>query len=108
MKSKSPANQKPTCPFSKILSQMPPLSNYPDRSRGFSVLASEVVGFIRYRTGQTLSRSLQIFHQARINRILVFDHRTKLWRGRFYSANAKISAGRFRQRPPQSSGRKDS
>jgi hypothetical protein len=77
----------------RLLLTMAPLSHWPDRSKPFDPRNSQVIHYLM-ALGVGFDEAQRIFGRAskkgdpckgkRRPSVLVFDHKTKLWRGRDY------------------------
>jgi hypothetical protein len=75
---------------------MPPLSHWPDWPQKFNKKRSDVLLYIKSKTGRPWSEIMGIFDQTRSARVIIFDRETHLWRGhQFPEQRAKILAGLY-------------
>ena len=82
-------NTKPSCPYSKTLKKMPPLMHRQPNST-FFISKSQIVRFILFAMKldpdhrRSWKKACTVFHQAKISRVIQFDHETLTWSGISY------------------------
>lgn len=97
-----------TCAFKKILSRMPPRSHWPNRPDEFHISSSQVVWFIRNETGiKDWSLATKIFHEAKKNKVIVFSHDTRLWRGYLHGDKSAKLPVKWKSKNQSPAGRPD-
>ena len=67
--------------FWPIMTKMPKLSHWPDRSIPFDYARSEVIRFTMRRCGIGLVMAVGIFHLAIDQKVISFDAASKTWAG---------------------------
>lgn len=95
----------PSCPYSRTLSRMPPLSHWPDRSEKFEIINSHVLHFIKKKTNQSWSMTVKTFYEAKKNHVIIFDQDTRLWSGHLFSGQQIQTPGKPRHRHPKARAR---
>ena len=69
------------CSFWPIMSNMPRLLNWPDRSLPFDYAHSEVVRFAMHRCGIGLAMAVELFYLAIDQGVISFDSASMMWAG---------------------------
>jgi hypothetical protein len=108
MKTKTKIQPQRTCAFKKILSRMPPLCHWPNRPEKFKVSSSQVAWFIRNETGTPdWSRTMKLFYEASKNKVIIFNHDTRLWRGYLHGDKSAKLPTKWKSKNPSPSRRPD-
>lgn len=66
----------------KLITTMPPLAHYPDRSKAFNFADSHVIQFFESEFALTQKDAVTLFEAARRNKWILFDSNVKKWMGK--------------------------